>query len=458
MVEDAEKLGGEEGEKGGEEEIDFCDKQSSKLSSAKQTIKSLGPGVITGASDDDPSGIATFSQAGAQFGFAFLWMALFQYPMMTVIQEICARIGLVTGSGLSSVIKNRYSSKVVFPLAGLLIIANTINIGADIAAMGASVRLLVPEIPVFIITLCFALFIIVSEIIIPYKKYVKILKYTTLSLLAYVITAIIVGGNWNEILLYSVIPHIELKPEFATMLVAIIGTSISPYLFFWQASEEAEEEVAKKKIKEIGKGNPKVSKKEIKLMRTDVATGIAIAELIVWTIIITTAGSLHSHGITDIKTAEQAAKGLEPLVKTFPHAGEISKTIFAFGIIGTGLLTVPILAGSSGYALADTFGWKQGLNKSFKQAKVFYLVIAASTSIGLGMNFVNIDPIKALIYTAVVNGITAVPILFAVMKISNDKNILNEYINPKISNIVGWLTFFIMGISVVIMFFTWVHQ
>jgi Mn2+/Fe2+ NRAMP family transporter len=180
--------------------------------------------------------------------------------------------------------------------------------------------------------------------------------------------------------------------------------------------------------------------------------------LIVWTIIITTAGSLHSHGITDIKTAEQAAKGLEPLVKTFPHAGEISKTIFAFGIIGTGLLTVPILAGSSGYALADTFGWKQGLNKSFKQAKVFYLVIAASTSIGLGMNFVNIDPIKALIYTAVINGITAVPILFAVMKISNDKNILNEYINPKISNIVGWLTFFIMGISVVIMFFTWVHQ
>jgi NRAMP (natural resistance-associated macrophage protein)-like metal ion transporter len=458
MVEDAEKLGGKEGEKGGEEEIDFCDKHSSKLSSAKQTIKSLGPGVITGASDDDPSGIATFSQAGAQFGFAFLWMALFQYPMMTVIQEICARIGLVTGSGLSSVIKNRYSSKVVFPLAGLVIIANTINIGADIAAMGASVRLLVPEIPVFIITLCFALFIIVSEIIIPYKKYVKILKYTTLSLLAYVITAIIVGGNWNEILLYSVIPHIELKPEFATMFVAIIGTSISPYLFFWQASEEAEEEVAKKKIKEIGKGNPKVSKKEIKLMRTDVATGIAIAELIVWTIIITTAGSLHSHGITDIKTAEQAAKGLEPLVKTFPHAGEISKTIFAFGIIGTGLLTVPILAGSSGYALADTFGWKQGLNKSFKQAKVFYLVIAASTSIGLGMNFVNIDPIKALIYTAVVNGITAVPILFAVMKISNDKNILNEYINPKISNIVGWLTFFIMGISVVIMFFTWVHQ
>jgi NRAMP (natural resistance-associated macrophage protein)-like metal ion transporter len=458
MEEDAEKLGEKEGEKAEEEEIDLYDKQASKLSSAEHTLKSLGPGIITGASDDDPSGIATFSQAGAQFGFGMLWMALFQYPMMTVIQEICARIGLVTGGGLSSVIKKRYSKKVVAPLAGLLIIANTINIGADMAAMGASVRILVPKIPVFIITLCFALFIIVSEIIIPYKKYVKILKYTTLSLLAYVITGIIVGGNWNQILLSSIIPHIELKQEFATMFVAIIGTSISPYLFFWQTSEEAEEQVAKKKIKEIGKGNPNISKKEIKLMRTDVAVGIAFAELIAWTIIITTAGSLHSHGITDIKTAEEAAKALEPLVKTFPHAGEISKTIFVFGIIGTGLLAVPVLAGSSGYALADTFDWKQGLNKRFKQAKVFYLVIAASTSIGLLMNFVNIDPIKALIYAAVINGITAVPILFAVMKISNDKNILNENTNSKISNIVGWSTFVIMSVSVVIMFFTWVHQ
>jgi NRAMP (natural resistance-associated macrophage protein)-like metal ion transporter len=451
-----EKEGKEEKEK--DKDVISHGKQASKLSSAKQTIKSLGPGIITGAADDDPSGIATFSQAGAQFGFGMLWMALFQYPMMTVIQEICARIGLVTGNGLGGVFKKKYSKKVVLPFAGLLIIANTINIGADIAAMGASVRLLVPQIPVFITTLSFALFIIGSEIIIPYKKYVKILKYTTLSLFAYVITAIIVGGSWSQILVSSIIPHIEIKPEFATMFVAIVGTSISPYLFFWQASEEAEEEVAKKKIKEIGKGNPKISKKEIKLMRTDIATGIAFAELIVWTIIITTAGSLHSHGVTDIQSAEQAAKALEPLVKTFPHAGEISKAIFAFGIVGTGLLAIPVLAGSSGYALADTFGWKQGLNKRFKQAKVFYLVIAASTAIGLVMNFVNIDPIKALIYTAVINGITAVPILFAVMKISNDKSILKENTNGRISNIVGWLTFVVMGMSVVIMFFTWSSQ
>ena len=361
-------------------------------SSSKEGLKSLGPGIITGAADDDPSGIATFSQAGAQFGFGMLWMALFQYPMMTIIQEICARVGLVTGNGLGGVLKQKYSKKIVLPLAGLLLIANTINIGADIAAMGASVRLLAPHIPFFISTVFFASFIIGSEILIPYKKYAKILKYTALTLLSYIITAIIVGGNWHQIALSTIIPHIELKPEFATMFVAIIGTSISPYLFFWQTSEEAEEDVAKDREKEIGKGHPRISQKEIKLMRTDIAAGIAFAELIVWTIMITTAGSLHSNGVTDIKTAEQAAKALEPLVKSFPYAGEISKAIFAFGIIGTGLLAVPVLAGSSGYALADTFGWKEGLNKRFGQAKIFYLVIGASTSIGLMMNFLNIDP------------------------------------------------------------------
>ena len=425
------------------------------ISSLKHIFKSLGPGVITGASDDDPSGIATFSQAGSQFGFGMLWMAIFQYPMMTVIQEICARIGLVTGSGLSSVIKKKYSKKAVFPLAGLLLIANTINIGADMAAMGASVRLIFPQLPVFIATISFTGFIIASETLVPYRKYVRILKYLTISLFTYVITAIIVGGNWNQILISSIIPHIEFTPKFAMMFVAILGTSISPYLFFWQASEEAEEDVAKRKIKEIGRGNPRISKKEISLMKRDVATGIAIAQSIAWTIMITTAGSLHSHGITDIQSAEQAAKALEPLVKTFPHAGEISKTIFALGIIGTGLLAIPVLAGSCGYALSDTFGWSEGLNKKFSQAKSFYLVIIVSTAIGLLMNFVNIDPITALIYTAVINGVTAVPILFAVMKIANDKTILRGRTNNRISNIIGWLTFTIMGISVIVLFFTW---
>jgi NRAMP (natural resistance-associated macrophage protein)-like metal ion transporter len=427
----------------------------SKFSSTKEKLKSLGPGLITGASDDDPSGIATFSQAGAQFGFGMLWMALFQYPMMTIIQEICARIGLVTGSGLGGILKKKYSKKILIPLSGLVLIANTINIAADIAAMGAAVRLLIPQVPIFITTIFFVIFIVGLEIVVPYQKYMKILKYTALSLLSYIITAIIVGGSWSQILTFSVIPHIEIKPEFATMFVAIIGTSISPYLFFWQASEEAEEDVAKQKIKEIGKGNPEVTKKEIKLMRIDIAVGIAFAELIVWAIVITTAGSLHTHGVTDIQSSEQAAKALEPLVKTFPHAGEIAKAIFAFGIIGTGLLAIPVLAGSSGYILADTFGWKQGLNKKFNQAKAFYIVIAAATSIGLLINFVNIDPIRALVYAAVINAITSIPILFAVLKISNDKNFLKTETNGKLSNTIGWITFIVMGISVIIMFITW---
>jgi NRAMP (natural resistance-associated macrophage protein)-like metal ion transporter len=427
----------------------------SKFSSTKEKLMSLGPGLITGASDDDPSGIATFSQAGAQFGFGMLWMALFQYPMMTVIQEICARIGLVTGSGLGGILKKKYSKKILIPLSGLVLIANTINIAADIAAMGAAVRLLIPQVPIFITTIFFVIFIVGLEIVVPYQKYMKILKYTALSLLSYIITAIIVGGSWSQILTFSVIPHIEIKPEFVTMFVAIIGTSISPYLFFWQASEEAEEDVAKQKIKEIGKGNPEVTKKEIKLMRIDIAVGIAFAELIVWAIVITTAGSLHTHGVTDIQSSEQAAKALEPLVKTFPHAGEIAKAIFAFGIIGTGLLAIPVLAGSSGYILADTFGWKQGLNKKFNQAKAFYIVIAAATSIGLLINFVNIDPIRALVYAAVINAITSIPILFAVLKISNDKNFLKTETNGKLSNTIGWITFIVMGISVIIMFITW---
>jgi len=427
----------------------------SKFSSTKEKLMSLGPGLITGASDDDPSGIATFSQAGAQFGFGMLWMALFQYPMMTVIQEICARIGLVTGSGLGGILKKKYSKKILIPLSGLVLIANTINIAADIAAMGAAVRLLIPQVPIFITTIFFVIFIVGLEIVVPYQKYMKILKYTALSLLSYIITAIIVGGSWSQILTFSVIPHIEIKPEFATMFVAIIGTSISPYLFFWQASEEAEEDVAKQKIKEIGKGNPEVTKKEIKLMRIDIAVGIAFAELIVWAIVITTAGSLHTHGVTDIQSSEQAAKALEPLVKTFPHAGEIAKAIFAFGIIGTGLLAIPVLAGSSGYILADTFGWKQGLNKKFNQAKAFYIVIAAATSIGLLINFVNIDPIRALVYAAVINAITSIPILFAVLKISNDKNFLKTETNGKLSNTIGWITFIVMGISVIIMFISW---
>ena len=456
-----------------------------------QVLRSLGPGLITGASDDDPSGIATYSRAGAKFGFGMLWMVLFQYPMMIVVQEMCARIGLVTGGGLAAVIRKKYSGKIVLPIVSLLLFANTINIGADIGAMAASIRLIFPGFPAIAATLAFAVFIIAAEIFIPYRKYSKVLRYLTLSLFAYIITAVIVGGNWIQIATASFVPHIEFNSQFAMMFVAIFGTTISPYLFFWQASEEAEEDVAKHKIKEVGgsisatksdktKNNsshsatpnnehesdvdnqnnniskkPKISKTELMLMRSDVAIGMGFSLSIMWAIIVTTAGSLHVNGITDIQTADQAAKALQPLAKSFPYAGEMAKTIFALGIIGSGLITVPVLAGSSGYALSDVFGWKEGLSKKFRQAKGFYLIIAASTLVGLWINFANIDPIRALVYTAVINGIIAAPILYIIMRAANDKNILGKKVNGRISNIIGWLTFTMMSVSVVIMFLTW---
>ena len=313
------------------------------------------------------------------------------------------------------------------------------------------------------------MFIVASQVLVPYNKYVKILKYLTISLFAYIITAVIVGGNWNQLLASSIIPHIEFTPAFAMLFVAILGTTITPYVFFWQASQEAEENVAKGKIKEISEDKdsstsisasntrkqPKISKKEVKMMRSDTAIGMAFSQIIMWAIITTTAGSLHAHNITDIQSADQAAKALQPLVKTFPNAGEVAKTIFALGIIGTGLLAILVMAGSSAYALSDTFGWKQGLNKKFKQAKAFYIVIAASTVIGLWITLSSIDPIKALVYTAVINGVVAVPILIAIMRIANDKRILKDRVNGRISNVIGWATVLIMGVSVVIMFSTW---
>jgi NRAMP (natural resistance-associated macrophage protein)-like metal ion transporter len=427
----------------------------SRLLKIKSFFKILGPGWITGAADDDPSGIATYSQAGAQFGFTTLWMALFMFPMMYVIQEICARIGLVTGSGLAGIVKKRYSKKTVYPIISLLLIANTINIGADIGAMSASVKLVFPYLPIVLVTILFTALIICAEIFVPYRKYVTILKYLTLSLLAYMITAFIVGENWTQILVASIVPHIELTPAFAMLFVAIFGTTISPYLFFWQASTEAEDSVLSNKIKNIGEGTPKIDNKEIKMMRKDVALGMAFSQVVMWFIIVTTAGTLHVHGFTDISTADQAAKALEPLVKTFPHSGELAKIIFAFGIIGVGLLAIPVLAGSSAYALSEQFGWKQGLGKKFRQAKGFYLIIAASTVVGLWINFANIDPIKALIYAAVINGVIAVPLLVLIVKIGNDKKILEGRTTGKISNIVGWITVAVMGFAAVVMFLTW---
>ena len=382
-------------------------------------------------------------------------MALFMLPLMYTIQEMSGRIDLVTGSGLGKIIKNKYSKKVMLSLASLLLISNIITIGADIGAMAASLRLLFPQIPVFVAILSFTLFILLSQIFIPYSKFVKLLKYTALSLFAYIATSVIVGGNIQNILFSTFIPHIEFTKDYAIMFVAIFGTTISPYLFFWQVSEEAEEEVLSGKIKEIGKGPPKkVGKKEIKMMKIDTAIGMAFSQIIMWAIIITCAGSLHSHGITNIQTAEQAAKALEPLVGSFPYAGIISKSIFALGIIGTGLLAIPVLAGSCGYALSDAFGWKQGLHKKFKQAKSFYIVIAVATIIGIWINFININPIQALIYSSIINGVVSLPMIAFTIKITNDKSILKDKTNNKRSNIIGWFTVSVNFISVIVMLFT----
>ena len=422
-----------------------------RFRSLSQVLRALGPGLITGAADDDPSGIATYSQAGAKFGLGMLWMTLFLLPTMIVIQEMCARIGLLSGNGLAALIKKKYSAKILYPISTLLIIANTINIGADLGAMSASIKIIFPGVPFVVTTVLFSAFIIIAEIFIPYDRYVKVLKYFVLSLFAYVITAVIVGGNISQILL-TIIPSITFSSEYVVMFVAVIGTTISPYLLFWQTSEEAEEDVTKHRIKEIGKGKPKVSPKEIMLMKEDIGIGMFFSQFIMWSIIITSAGSLYFAGITDIQTADQAASALEPLVTSFPNSGQIAKLIFAFGIIGTGLLAIPVLSASSAFALSDTFGWKEGLEKKFSQAKSFYSVIATSTLIGVWITFSHIDPIHALILSAVINAVVTVPILFIVMRLANDKKILEDKINTRFSNIIGWFTFAIMLISVIVMF------
>ena len=422
-----------------------------RIKSLSEILRALGPGVITGAADDDPSGIATYSQVGAKFGLGLLWMTLFLLPTMIVIQEMCARIGLLSGNGLAALIKKKYSSKVVYPISSLLIIANTINIGADLGAMSASIKIIFPEVPFVVTAVLFSAFIIVAEIFIPYDRYVKVLKYLVLSLFAYVITAIIVGGNISKIF-FTIIPSITFSSDYAVMFVAVIGTTISPYLLFWQTSEEAEEDVTKHRIKEIGEGKPKISPREIMLMKEDIGIGMFFSQFIMWSIIITSAGSLYFAGLTDIQTADQAASSLEPLVQSFPNSGQIAKFIFAFGIIGTGLLAIPVLSASSAFALSDTFGWKEGLEKKFSQAKSFYSVIVASTLIGVWITFSQINPIHALILAAVINAVVTVPILFIVMRLANDKKILEDKINSRFSNIVGWFTFALMSVSVIVMF------
>jgi NRAMP (natural resistance-associated macrophage protein)-like metal ion transporter len=422
--------------------------QSGWLEKVKAYVRSLGPGLITGASDDDPSGIGTYAQTGAQFGYAQLWMAIFTFPLMTAVQEVCARIALHTGRGLAEIIREYYPKPILYISVLLLFIANTINIGADLGAMAASCQSLL-SIPFSIWLVALTLLTTVLEIFVSYKQYARLLRFLTLSLFAYVLVAFVVSQDWRQVLYSTIIPTIQFNKDYALNLVAVLGTTISPYLFFWQAAQEVEEDIdSGKTTKAARKG---VSKTELKWMRTDVTSGMLFSNLVMWFIIITTASTLFRHGITDIDSAPKAAEALRPI------AGRFASVLFAAGIVGTGLLAVPILGGASAYAMAETFTWREGLYLKLRQAWGFYGVIAFSTMLGAAMNFLGINPIKALYYTAVINGLVAPPLLWLIMLIGNNRKIMKDKVNGRASNILGWVTTIAMTVATAALIWTFCY-
>ncbi len=411
----------------------------------KVYLSALGPGLVTGASDDDPSGIGTYSQTGAQFGYAQLWTALFTFPLMTAIQEICARIALQTGGGLADALRKYYPKPVLYFCVVLLFIANTINLGADLGAMAASAQLLL-GIPFLVWLIAVTLLSVLLEVFVDYKRYARVLRYLTLSLFAYFLVPFVSPQNWGQALRDTVIPTLQFDKDYLLNLVAILGTTISPYLFFWQASQEVEEEIDEGKTT-VG-SRKGVSKVELKWMRTDVVAGMLLSNVVTWFIIATTASTLFQHGIKNIDSAPQAAEALRPI------AGDFAYLLFAVGIIGTGLLAVPILAGSAAYAVAETFKLREGLYLKLRQAPGFYGVIAFSTLLGFAMDLIGINPIQALYYTAVLNGIVAPPLLIMIMLIGNNRAIMKSKINGRVSNTLGWITTIAMSIAAVALLLT----
>jgi len=406
-------------------------------------LKTLGPGLITGASDDDPSGIGTYSSAGAMYGLSLSWLALYLLPMMTAVQETVARIGIVTGKGLSGALAKHYGKRVLFPLVILLIIANTINIGADIGAMVASFQLLVPvnfAVGAIIITLI----MILMEIGIKYHRYAKVLKILTLSLAAYIITGFMINVDWPTVIRSILIPSFIFEFNFVLLLVGVMGTTISPYLFFWQASEEVEEEKDKGISVSSLEHHKIVLHREIKEMRKDTIFGMSLANIVFLFIVIVTATVLHNNGITNVESASQAAEALKPL------ASESAYLLFTLGILGVGLLAVPVLAGSSAYGLSELLKWHEGLNKRYSKAKGFYGIIIISMLVGLALNFVGINPIKGLVYAAVVNGLIAPILLFFIFKLGRDQKIMGDYVSPKWVNIWGNIATLLMGTAAII--------
>ena len=402
----------------------------------KKACRILGPGLITGASDDDPSGIATYSQAGAGFGFATLWTAMITFPLMAAVQEMCARIGMVTQEGLTATIKKKYPKSILYLMAVFSFPAITLNIGADIQGMGAVANLLVPQIPTFAFSISFTVLLIFSIIKFPYQKLAAALKWLCLTLLLYVVVPFLVHADWVEVMKSTIVPTIHFNKAFLEILVAILGTTISPYLFFWQATMEAEDISHSHKAIIINKrilGN----------MRMDIDFGMLFSNLVMFFIILTTGAVLYKAGITQIDTVGQAAKALEPLT------GKLTYLLFAVGVIGTGFLAIPVLAGSLSYILAETFNWKEGLDKKFHEAKGFYITLIVSLIVGLSLDFLGISPIQALISTAVLYGLTAPVMIAIIMHICNNKKVMGEFTNKRWSNVLGSITLTLMSVAAV---------
>ena len=400
----------------------------------KEFSRLIGPGLVTGASDDDPSGIATYSQAGAAYGLSTLWTSILAFPLMASIQQMCARIGIITEQGLTGTLKKHYPRPILYLMLLFSFPAIVMNIGADIAGMGAVGNLLFPSIDAGFFSVFFTVLLLILIIYLPYKKMASILKYLCIVMLVYFIVPFLYRQDFKQIFTSTFIPRIEFNKEFMATLVGILGTTISPYLFFWQASVEVEEQKSRKK-------RIMVDKKFIQEIDKDVDLGMAFSGLVMYFIILTTGTVLHQGGITNIQTVEDAARALQPL------AGNAAYLLFAIGIIGTGLIAIPVLSGSLSYIFAETFGWEQGLSKKFHEARGFYTIIAISLLLGLEMNYLGISPIQALIYTAILYGITAPVLIAIILHISNNKKIMGEYVNGPISNILGIAAGIVMTIA-----------
>lgn len=406
----------------------------------KTFLQRIGPGFVTGAADDDPSGIGTYSQTGAQFGYSQLWLALFSTPFMTAVQEMCGRIGMVAGKGLAGILRERYSKWILAIVVSLLFFANAINIGADIGAMASAAQMLF-GCPLYVWLFGFVILILALELFLSYPTYARILKWLSFTLAAYIITAFVIKQPWKEVALATLIPSFAFTVPYLMNIVAILGTTISPYLFFWQADEEVEEEISRKKILGFGLSRPFITKTDISDMRKDTFVGMFFSNLAMFFIILTAASTLHANGIMNIATATDAAEALRPL------AGPLAHFIFTLGIISVGLLAVPILAGSASYAIAEAFGWSEGLSKKVREAPAFYAVIAVATLFGLSINLIGVPPFKMLYYSAVLNGLIAPILLFVILKIANNKKVMGTKVNGKLSNVLGWTTFIIMSIA-----------